>query len=106
MPDVPEEFEQADKLGTTTQHDGVVGTTPISIPSSPTTDIGEFIIQCPFDQVDTNSLKVSINGGVNYLTLQPAGFWAWTPKGGVKQITLLGSVAGVKYELVLNKELS
>ena len=106
MGDVPEEFELTDKLGSTTQHDGVVGTTPIAIPSVATTDIAEFIIQCPFDQVDTNVLKVSINGGVDYMTLQPAGFWAWTPKGGVKQITILGNVAGVKYELVLNKELS
>ena len=106
MPDVPEEFESTDKLGITEQFDGVVGVAPVLIPAIAATSISEFIIQCPFDQVDTNTLKVSINGGVNYLTLQPAGFWGWTPKGSVKQITLLGNVAGVKYEIVMNKELS
>jgi len=106
MGDVPEEFEATDKLGTTLQFDGVVGLSPISIPGSPSEEIAEFIVQCPFDQADTNSLKISINGGADYLTIQPAGYWAWSPKGAVTQITLLGNVAGVKYEVVLNKELS
>jgi len=106
MGDVPEEFELTDKLGTTVQVDGVVGLTPINIPASPGTEISEFIVQCPFDQVDTNVLKISLNGGTDYLTIQPAGFWAWTPKGNVTQITLLGNAVGVKYEIVLNKELS
>jgi len=106
MADVAEEFESTDKLGTTEQFDGTVGVAPITIPAIAGTSISEFIIQCPFDQSDTNTLKVSINGGANYLTLQPAGFWGWTPKGGVKQLTILGNVAGVKYEIVLNKELS
>jgi len=106
MPDVPEEFESTDKLGTTEQYDGVVGVAPISIPAIAGTSISEFIIQCPFDQVDTNVLKVSLDGGANYITMQPAGFWGWTPKGGIKQLTLLGNIAGVKYEIVLNKELA
>ena len=106
MPDVPEEFESTDKLGTTSQYDGVVGVAPISIPAIAGNDIGDFIIQCPFDQADTNTLKVSINGGLNFLTMQPAGFWGWTPKGGVKQLVIKGNVAGVKYEVVLNRELS
>lgn len=106
MADIPEEFESADKVGSTEQFDGVVGAAPINLPGSATTDIAEFIVQCPYDQVDTNELKISLDGGSNYLTIQPAGYWAWSPKGSVKQITLLGNVAGVKYELVMNKELS
>lgn len=106
MADIAEEFEVSDKLGATEQYDGVVGTTPIDLPGAPGTIISEFIIQCPFDQSDTNTLKISLDGGSNYLTIQPAGLWAWTPKGEVRQITLLGNVAGVKYEVVLNKELS
>ena len=106
MADIPEEFESTDTLGTSEQFDGTVGTTPINLPGSAGELISEFIVQCPFDQDDTNSLKVSLNGGASYLTLQPAGFWAWTPKGNVTQLTLLGNVAGVKYEVVINKELS
>ena len=106
MGDVPEEFEATDKLGSTSQFDGTVGLSPIDIPASPAEEIAEFIVQCPYDQVDTNSLKISVNGGSDYLTIQPAGYWAWSPKGGVTQLTLLGNVAGVKYEVVLNKELS
>lgn len=106
MADLPEEFESTDRIGTTEQYDGVVGVAPINLPPVAATEISEFIIQCPFDQVDTNVLKVSLDGGVSYLTLQPAGFWAWTPKGGIKQITIVGNVAGVKYETVINKELT
>ena len=49
--------------------------------------------------------KVSLDGGVSYLTLYPGGHWAWTPKGGLlTQITLLGNVASVNYEIVANLE--
>jgi len=106
MSEVSEEFESTDKVGTTSQYDGVVGVAPLNVPAIIGNEISEFIIQCPFDQVDTNTLKVSINGGINFLTMQPAGFWAWTPKGGVRQLTLVGNVAGVKYEIVINRELS
>ena len=50
MADSPARFEIADNQGTTFQQDGVVGTTPISIPDPAQAPIGEFIIQCPEDQ--------------------------------------------------------
>ena len=102
----PGSSEVSDTLGSTEQYDGTVGLSPITIPPAPGNEIGEFIVQCPYDQVDTNALKISLNGGTDYLTIQPAGYWAWSPKGGVTQITLLGNAVGVKYEEVLNKELS
>jgi hypothetical protein len=96
----------ADNDGSTVQGSGSVGLSTISFPDPAQTPISEFLIQCPVDQVDTNRLFVSLDGGTNYLTLYPGGHWAWTPKGETTdQITLLGNVASVNYEIVANLEL-
>ena len=104
MVDTPARFEIADNQGSTLQDSGTVGTTPIVFPDPAQAPISEFIIQCPEDQNIDNRLLVSIDG-VNFLTLQPSGHWAWTPKGNtVTQLTIKGNQAGVDYELVANLE--
>jgi len=106
MVDSPARFEIADNDGTTVQASGTVGLSTVLFPDPAQTPIAEFLIQCPVDQVDTNRLQVSLDGGVSYLTLYPGGHWAWTPKGGLlTQITLLGNVASVNYEIVANLEI-
>lgn len=98
-------FEGADLQGGTLQASGTVGTTPVNVPAVAGGLISEFLIQCPEDQSDQYTLQVSLDGGSNYLTMYPGGAWAWTPKGDIRQITLLGNdVAGVAYEVVLNRE--
>lgn len=105
MVDVLPEFEGSDNRGSTIQQSGTVGTSNIQIPSVASTAVSEFIIQCPDDQDIDNRLLISLDGGVNTLTLQPSGHWAWTPKGSsVTQIDIVGNQAGVKYEIVVNLE--
>lgn len=100
------EFEQVDNKGSTLQFDGTVDDVGISLPNPAQTSISEFLIQCPDDQDIDYRLLVSIDG-VNFLTLQPSGHWAWTPKGRtVTQLTIKSNDPGgnVKYELVMNLE--
>jgi hypothetical protein len=104
--DTENRFEIADNQGSTVQDSGTVGTTPIVFPDPASMPIGEFLIQCPNDQNDSNRLLVSIDG-ISFLTLYPAGFWAWTPKGDtLTQLTIKGNQAGVDYEVVANLEAS
>lgn len=106
MADSPPRHESADNQGSTLQQSGTVGVAPgIDVPAVAGAPISEFIVQCPDDQDIDARLKISLDGGTNFLTMQPAGHWAWTPKGdSVKQIRLEGNQAGVEYEIVLNRE--
>lgn len=105
MADSPPRHEGSDNQGSTSQSSGSVGTTPINFPVSAGAPISEFLIQCPHDQLDSNRLLVSLDGGSNKMTLYPAGHWAWTPKGQtITQITITGNQSGVLYEVVANFE--
>ena len=105
MADSDPRHEIADNQGSTIMESGTVGTTPYNFPNSPGAPISEFIVQCPDNQDIDNRLQVSLDGGSNYLTLQPSGHWAWTPKGQtITQITILGNAASVAYEIVANLE--
>lgn len=105
MPDSPPRHESADNQGSTLQTSGSVGTVAILFPDPAEAPISEFLIQCPENQNVDNRLLVSINGA-NFITLNPSGHWAWTPKGQtVTQLSIKGNtVAGVLYELVVNLE--
>lgn len=96
-------FEVTDLDGNTFQETSTVGTIPVNVPAVAGEVISEFIVQCPPDQADTVRLLVSVDGA-NFLTMTPSGFWAWTPKGQIRQLTLKASESGVQYEVVLNRE--
>lgn len=105
MGDSGPRFEIADTAGTTLQKSDTVGTSAIDFPVAAGNAVSEFLVQCPTDQLDSNLLKVSLDGGTNVMTLSPGGHWAWTPKGStITQINLVGNVAGVKFEIVANFE--
>ena len=105
MPDLLPDFESSDNAGSTVQASGLVGTSPISVPSVATTAISEFIVHCPENQDVDNRLKISMDGGSNWMTIYPSGHFAWTPKGGaITQSTLEGNDTNVAYEIVLNLE--
>ncbi len=99
------EFEITDNKGSTLQFDGTVDDTGSVFPDPAQTPVSEFIVQCPDDQDIDNRLLISVNGS-DFLTIQPSGHWAWTPKGrSVTQITLKANTgATTKYELVMNLE--
>lgn len=105
MGDSPPRHEAADNQGETIQQSGTVGVASIDIPAVAGAPIAEFLVQCPEDQDVDGRLKVSLDGGSNFLTIYPGGHWGWTPKGdSVTQITLEGNQANVEYEIVINRE--
>ena len=104
MVDTLDRFEISDMQGTTLQYSGTVGTTPEVFPDPAGPLISEFLIQCPEDQSIDNRLLISMNG-TDFITIQPTGHLAWTPKGdSVTQITIKGNQAGVEYEMIINQE--
>jgi hypothetical protein len=100
-------FEQIDQQGTLTMHSGTVGTTPISLPASATTDLIEVSIYLPSNSVPSSKqLLYSFDGGVTFFILQVGESINKTLRGGIKQIQIKGTTASVEYEVTVEKELS
>jgi hypothetical protein len=96
--------ETRDNEGYTSHFNGVVGTTPISIPASPVADeiISEIMIKA-----GNNSFKIlfiSFDNGASWFDLQTNGALGWTPKGNVTQVKIKGSDADTLYQILLNRE--
>jgi hypothetical protein len=102
LPDAAPQFDTTDQSGTTTQFSGTVGTSVISLPASAGALIDEVVIQCSTDQLISNRLSVSFDGGTNYTKLVPGQAIYWEPRGQT-QVKLLGNVAGVLYEVTMNR---
>jgi hypothetical protein len=99
------EFEYADKKGTTDEYVGTVGTGGTSVPSSPGADIQEFMVMCDPDQLHSNYLEISIDGGTTYLAkIFAGGHYGQIVKGTLTQIFIKGSVSSVSYQVILNRE--
>lgn len=95
--------ETEDLRGSTDHYNGTVGTTPVSIPSSPGNAIQSVLI----DNVSISANKkllVSFDSGTTWKTIPRKAVLQGTIKGAPKQIQVKGSVAGVEYEIILNRE--
>lgn len=105
MVDRTPEFESADKKGTTDVYSGTVGLAWTAIPTVAGTEIQSFSVHNVADQVITNTISVSLDGGTTVMDiLYPSGFTYQLIKGSKTQIHLLGSAASVSYRVVLNRE--
>ena len=104
MAEVLPQFEQIDNVGSTTQFQGTVGTTAIQIPSVATFDISEILIRCATDNSPVTKRLLWSLDDVTYHTLAPGEFVGWTLKGEQAQVWIKGSVAGVIYEVLVNRE--
>jgi hypothetical protein len=98
--------ETKDLDGTTIHFNSTVGTSPVNVPSSDGNAIDEVLVRCSNDQTKTNRLSVALDAGATYLVLSPGEFVAWSIKGSLKHISIKGNVAGVAYEIVMNRGLS
>jgi len=100
-------FEQIDQQGSLSMHSGTVGTTPISLPASPSTDLIEVSIYLPSDSVPASKcLLYSFDAGVTFFKLCVGDSLEKTLRGGIKQIQIKGSTANVEYEVTIEKELA
>lgn len=91
------------EIGTTTQLVGTVDDTPILLPDTPGDLIATCLIRCPAQTPNSNRLLYSFDGGLNYSTLSPGEFIGWSLRGSTTQITVVGNVPGVNYEVLLNR---
>lgn len=104
MAELAPQFESIDNLGSTTQYQGTIGTTPAQIPSVAGFDIAEALIRCASDNSPITKRLLWSLDNVTYHTLAPGEFVGWTLKGQQTQIWIKGSVAAVTYEIILNRE--
>ena len=104
MADLAPQFETEDLLGSSVPFVSTIGTTSTAFPTIASSAIAEFFIKCPLQTPNTIRLLYSIDGGVTFGALAPGEFLGWALKGSVTQIFIKGNIAGVAYELILNKE--
>ena len=97
-------IEIEDLQGTTTHFTGTVGTTITALPTVAGNIISEVMFQCPTQTPRTNRCKISFDGGTGFFTLRPGTIIAWSAKGEIKQIHIQGNVAGVSYDIMMNRE--
>lgn len=99
------DFEIQDMDGSTVHYNSSVGTTPVAIPTVADKEISEFWIENPIDNTPvTETLSFSCDGGATYTALKVGESMVWTPKGGIKQIYIVGSTASVDYKMIVNYE--
>lgn len=98
------QFEQADLLGSTSQLTGTVGTSNTNVPTLAGNKIAEIFVRCP-QQLITNRLSFSINGGTNFFVLAPGEWMSFDMRGNtLTQLILKGNIASVSYEVLLELE--
>lgn len=86
--------------GSTTQFSGTASaSTPV--PTTPGGTITVVLIRNA-DRSGNNYLEYTIGAG-DVGTLGPGEFIAWSPRGGVTQITLAPETADVDYEVIMNR---
>jgi hypothetical protein len=99
------QFEQKDIVGTTTNISGTVGTSAIAIPTVAGNPIAEALIRMPNQSPNSRRLQISFTSIAGpWITLSPGEFMAWSIKGYKTQFWILGSTAGVEYEIIINRE--
>lgn len=104
MVDLPPQQELRDSLGSSTMFTGTVGTIATNVPPSASTSITELFVRCPNQTPNTKTLSFSIDGGTNFFVLYPGESILWPLKGAVTQVSIKGSVAGVSYEILINRD--
>lgn len=109
MPHQAPDFETKDVYGVTRHFNGVVGTSSILVPTAPTGKISNILIRNPATNGINDTLFVAFDGGTSYLSLRRGEFAAWSPRNNqsnspITQVRILGSVANMNYEIVMDFE--
>lgn len=105
MVDTPEEFEVTDRLGTTDEYSGSVGTTAIKIPGTAGNVIDEIDIRCAVDQPFATRLEYSYDN-VNYKRLRVGESKSDEPRGNITQVWIRAAGSGItaaNYEIIMNR---
>lgn len=95
--------DSAQDFGSTDQYAGTVGLTSIAVPTVAGDPIATCLVRCPAQTPSTVRLSYSFDN-VTFHDLSPGEYIGWSPKGNKTQVYLKANAAGVKYEVVLNRE--
>lgn len=86
----------------TLQFEGSVGTTPLSLPVVAAGEIAQVIFSCRVQTPSSKRLLFSVDGGTTFFTLSPGSMVGWEPKD-ISQVQVKGNVAGVLYDILMNR---
>jgi len=109
MVDQAPQWESTDQLGKTIHYAGTVGVVSALIPAVAVGKISSVLVRNPNRNASAKKLDVAFDGGTTYLRLDPGEFAGWSPKNNasntpITQIRIIGVVAGVEYEIVVDYE--
>ena len=103
MSNIPAEFEQTDKVGTTVLYSGTVNAAGVWIPAVAGKYIDELSIRCRVDQPAATRLEYSFDNVV-FHRLKVGEMREEEPRGDIAQVRLraAGSLATAIYEVAIN----
>lgn len=103
MVDRKPEFEITDKLGSTDEYTGTVGTNAILIPPTVGARIDEISIKNRIDQIQATRLEFSFDG-VNWFRLCVGESREEEPRGEIRQVFIRATgTTSAKYEIAMNR---
>jgi hypothetical protein len=102
LTEIAENTGGASSTQDTLQFEGSVGVTPIDLPATPGGLITQVIFSCRVQTPSTKRLLFSVDGGANFFTLSPGAMVGWEPKD-ISQVQVKGNVAGVLYDILINR---
>ena len=89
--------------GETIQYNATVGTTAVSVPSSPIANrYIELVTIVTTEFTGNQKLLVDLNQDGTFTTFKRGIIYAHPPKGRVSQIDIKGDQAGVNYQVIIN----
>jgi len=103
------DFETKDVYGTTQHFNGSIGLVSSLVPAVAAKKISNVLIRNPPGNGVNDILYIAFDGGTTYLSLKRGEFAAWSPRNNtsatpIAQIRILGSVASMLYEIVMDTE--
>ena len=103
MSNIPAEFEQTDKVGTTVLYSGTVNAAGVWIPAVAGKYIDELSIRCRVDQPAATRLEYSFDN-VTFHRLKVGEMREEEPRGTITQVRLRssGALATAIYEVAIN----
>lgn len=101
MADAISGFEQQDNDGSTELFNGTVGTGGITLPAVADKIIAEFVF---ISRTSNKDSLVSLVGAPGTWRVRNDGAFGWTPKGGIKQLTIAAETGTIEYSLAINYE--
>lgn len=100
MVDVIADHEVVDNEGSTKVETGTASTTVAAVPAVADKVISGFAI----DNIGTNDILISMDGGSTFKTVNKKAFFSWNVKGNIKQLFVKTLTGTSDYEIVINYE--